>query len=85
MTRTYNLRIQTESLGEEEETVLNILEDANLRNRPYTLYIEELSDICWLNIKHINESEICQVEREQQEANDYFENHDCGEHDSGEH
>jgi hypothetical protein len=85
MTRTYNLRIQTESLGEDEETVLSILEDANLRNRSYTLHIEDLSDICWHNIEHINESEICQVEREQQEANEYFENHDCGEHDSGEH
>lgn len=85
MTRTYNLQIQTDSLGEEEETVLSILKDSNLRNRSYTLHIEDLSDICWQNIEHINESEICQVEREQQEANEYFENHDCGEHDSGGH
>ena len=92
MTRQFNLRIHADDLLEDqEETVLNILQQSEKRNLDYTLHIEGLEPICHMalsediSFNHINESEICSTAREQLESLEYWENHDCGEHDSGEH
>ena len=92
MTRQFNLRIHADDLLEDQEdAVLKILQQAEKRNMDYTLHIEGLEPICHMalgkdiSFDHINESELCIAAREQLEALDYWENHDCGEHDSGEH
>ena len=92
MTRQFNLRIHADDLLEDrEEDTLKILQQAEKRNLNYTLHIEGLEPICYMalgkdiSFDHINESELCVAAREQLEALEYWENHDCGEHDSGEH
>lgn len=92
MTRQFNLQIHADDLLEDqEETVLKILQQSEKRNLDYTLHIEGLEPICHMalsediSFNHIDESEICSTTREQLESLEYWENHDCEEHDSGEH
>jgi hypothetical protein len=92
MTRQFNLRIHADDLFEDQEdAILNILQQSEKRSLDYTLHIEGLESICSgalgkdLSFDHINESEVCSIAREQLEALEYWENHDCGEHDSGGH
>jgi hypothetical protein len=91
ITRDFNLTIHTESLPEDAEPVLQILQQSSLRNLQTTLKIEGLTEICvgtlpeTHSFDHIKESEVCEVQREQMESLESWKNHDCEEHDSGEH
>ena len=92
MSRQFHLRIHSDNLMEDQENViLDILQQKELRDMNYQLYIEGLDVICpqaldgSFSFSHINASELCIQAQEMLESLDYWENHDCGEHDTGDH